>query len=1036
MLKIINIIIYIIIIYIIINQFLKLSYFSSNYIYYTDYGNKLNTICNKETVEYETKRFQINKNLKKLNNINVNELYIIVLCSIIFTGMISFIFSLLIYKIFCNMDKSFGDYKIMNKIYIITIFAICIIAFVYPFIYIYLKLVNNYDISLFDIRGDINNMLPFIVTITLLILLKIFTIYYQYKLPEFDKDKKQDYIELIYFIFYSFIYISTIYYITNILYINTYEKKNIKIDYHDYNDKKNIMLQYIERITGSKEHNKMLNKYEYNKLNIDKENIYYDKTLPKDLNNFNIIPIEYIEKIKDDIKKNFSDLQDNDEIDKIIIDIIKTYIKLVYKDTLVKDITREKEYEEKLYEKFEELKKDIDTEIDKYFVSITIQKVVNLIDELASKIIVNNNNSEKMDVDKYEKVIVDIKNSIFRRNISGLIFIIIIFIIILIIIKYLLDRYGFKDYGSKIKNQVTVPLILLFIIIFIINSTNEYNYLLNEYIINKPNIVYKNNLDILSKYLNNLLNNEYNIYINSNNNICKNIKTAVCSIIINNLYNINFNTEIINKIRDFPDSLKEYQDTCNNDEAIIDYDFESYHDDIFYNNEDCSNLNEGNIENIKKLIKNITVIRLDSYSLNELLKEIKDKKFVNLTYEILNLIESKYEFNDVKISLEKIKVKLTNLLNNAIHNVTIFKKTYNNIDTGDKTFIDYLTPQTFNVMKDENRNIDLNKYKFMVENIVDIYIDFYVFNLYNLSNLIENDETINIIIGEDIDIDYNFKKRIFNYIDNFIISYKTFMNDLEKIFRNKYKIDNKSNKLSLYIINIFNNINKEKYIADIIKPVFNNEDKLYNLNESLDDIIKNYNNLDIICNNSDLDDCDTGNNGNTDEYIKNKLIINTNKNIKNINHLSEELIKIETDNDYKVKINTIIDNSNDINYEYDSLQHLIESLKNVVLDVDDNTLLSIYNNILRDIENMETESIKTIKDYILNKLYKYKDKIDNLKKINENINILINKLNNNDKIIEKKDVKNINKNIKDVNLSIFVLIFVYIVVIVLINYIK
>lgn len=1032
MLKIINIIIYIIIIYIIINQFLKLSYFTSSYIYYNDYGNKLNTICNKETVEYETKRFQINKNLKNINNINVNESYIIVLCSTIFAGMISFIFSLLIYKIFCNMDKSFGEYGNIIKIYIITIFAICIIAFVYPFIYIYLKLVNNYDISLFDIRGDINNMLPFIVTITLLILFKIFTIYYEYKLPEFDIDKEQNYIELIYFIFYSFIYISTIYYITNILYINTYEQKNIKIDYHDYDDKKNIMIQYIERITGSKEHNKMLNKYEYNKLNIDKENIYYDKTLPKDLNNFNIIPIEYIQKIKDDIKKIFSDLKDNNEIDKIIIDIIKTYIKLVYKDTLVKDITKEKEYEEKLYEKIDqidELNEIITSENRKYFVSITIHKVVNLIDELASKIIINNNKSEKMDIDKYEKVIIDIKNSIFRRNISGLIFIIIIFIIILIIIKYLLDRYGFKDYGSKIKNEVTVPLILLFIIIFIINSTKEYNYLLNEYIINKPNIVYKNNLDILSKYLNNLLNNEYNIYINSNNNICKNIKTAVCSIIINNLYNINYNTEIINNIREFPEGLKEYQDSCNNDEAIIDYEFESYHDNIFYDNDDCSNLNTEYIDKIKKLIKNITVISLDSYSLNELLKEIKDKKFVNLTYEMLTLIENKYEFNDVKISLKKIKVKITNLLNNAIHNVTIFKKSYNNIDITDDTLIDYLTIDIFDVMKNENNNIDLNKYKFLVENIVDIYIDFYVFNLYNLSNLIEDGENIDSILEKDID--YNLKKRIFNYIDNFIISYKTFMNDLEKIFRNKYKIDNKSNKLSLYIINIFNNINKEKYIADIIKPVFNNEDKLYNLNESLDDIIKNYNNLDIICNNSDLDNCDTENNSNTDEYIKNKLIININKNIKNINHLEKELEKI--DSDYIIKINTIINNSNDIKYQYTSLQHLIETLKSVVLTDNDNTLLSIYNKILSDIE---TENIKTIKEYILEKLYKNKDKINNLKTINENIYILINKLNNNDKIIEKKDVKNINRNIKDVNLSIFVLIFVYIVVIVLINYIK
>ena len=115
------------------------------------------------------------------------------------------------------------------------------------------------------------------------------------------------------------------------------------------------MLQYIERITGIKEHDKILNKYEYNKLNIDKENIYYDKTLPKDLNNFNIIPIEYIQKIKDDIKKNFSELENNNEIDKIIIDVIKTYIKLVYKDTLVKEITRVKEYEEKLYEKIDQI---------------------------------------------------------------------------------------------------------------------------------------------------------------------------------------------------------------------------------------------------------------------------------------------------------------------------------------------------------------------------------------------------------------------------------------------------------------------------------------------------------------------------------------------------------------------------------------------------------------------------------------------------------------------------------------------------------
>ena len=135
---------------------------------------------------------------------------------------------------------------------------------------------------------------------------------------------------------------------------------------------------------------------------------------------------------------------------------------------------------------------------------------------------------------------------------------------------------------------------------------------------------------------------------------------------------------------------------------------------------------------------------MDSYSLNELLKEIKEKKFVNLTYEMLNFIESKYEFNDVKISLEKIKLKLKNLLNNAIHNVTIFKKSYNNIDIEEN--IDYLTKETFNVMKMEDSNIDLNKYKFLVENIVDIYIDFYVFNLYNLSNLIENDEAIDNIL--------------------------------------------------------------------------------------------------------------------------------------------------------------------------------------------------------------------------------------------------------------------------------------------------
>ena len=92
------------------------------------------------------------------------------------------------------------------------------------------------------------------------------------------------------------------------------------------------------------------------------------------------------------------------------------------------------------------------------------------------------------------------------------------------------------------------------------------------------------------------------------------------------------------------------------------------------------------------------------------------------------------------------------------------------------------------------------------------------------------------------------------------------------------------------------------------------------------------------------------------------------------------------DSDYIIKINTIIDNSNDIKYQYTSLQHLIETLKSVVLIDNDNTLLSIYNKILRD---MKTENIKTIKDYILENLYKNKEKIDKLKNINENINILI-----------------------------------------------
>jgi len=1078
MLKKLNIALNTIVFIIILNQLITLTIFSNKYNFHYDYGNKLKLVCTSENVEYETNRYQLNTNIKNIAIDNYNY-YVILILSIIFTITISTILTFIFYNDFCNMNKNFMNYNLKSKIYIVVIILITLSIFIYPILLIIFKLLNlkfNNEISIYNHSINKNKIYIVLSLICVLVILKIITIKYNYNLPNFELeiyDKNTKYVELIYFILYTFIYLGTIYYITNIIILFNYKINKFTVDKNEFSDKESLITQYINKLFGLSENDKYIEKIEYKKeinLDVNKNIVSKNKDLPKNLDNYNTIPIEELEAINTQINNvlqiaEVRQTQENREkIDKVVNKSIKDYI-IIRKDNNIKDAETELY---KIIKNDENIKGILDN--DNIISSIITQKISNSIEKLDTKIKNNNNIKDEKEViknkDDYE-LYVSNKTSIFRKNVEGLLFIIGIFLISIFIINIGIN-YKFPTIGSRIKNNIIIPLLSLYILILVLISVESFNKTINTYIIDNPKFIYKNNINNVNYNFNKILENELYIYEKTNTVLCTNAKNSFISVINNVLFNISLVTNEINNIISFPNELKDYEDNCNNGEPDIDYNLKTNLTGVFYPLNNCSRINTNEISN---LIINTTLYDYNSPELEKLLKDIQFKHINNsientILYEIINK-NSKHE--KIKIMIKKIKEKLNNLLKHTLYNTIILKKSYDKYERNDeKAKIDYLNIYDYkNYINSDNTNSEIKKYNFIINNIIDEYVNMIILNHYLLSKLTNKyslNEIINKLKSGSIS-DYKLKKDIVEYVNKFTELYQIYLNKLNLIFKNKYNLDRKTNKISLYLINIYNNINKENpYYDDIIYPYNKTENKMnhksimINFNKNLTNIINDYDKLRIICDNkikynnnechiqdTDYDKRVLGkkieNICRTNKFNIDKLIDTIDNNICNetIDHFNPYFINnddISQYNNLEYLLNTIKINLIDINKEYDNGNEGIIA-----------NYFGIYNINKIDSDNDFEVKLKLLNEEILKIFYKGENSNEAiLKQVNQHlinsrnhINILL-KISDKKikkKIYEEKDnILNLNKKISEVNYIFIYLIIIYIIIIFLIKYIK
>lgn len=970
-------ILYITAIIIIFEQLYRLTKTTIKYQKSYDYGKILNKLCNNEYFEYETSRFNVllNTNNDDFTNKN-NYMTLILIISIIFTIVISFNLSYLIYNIFGKIDSSVS-YSLFSKLYIFLIILICSLTMLYPIIMMTFYLIKKENITPFNDKGEFKKLKPLLFVTLILVLLKI-----KYsKLPKFENEINSDkYTEIFTFIFYTVIYLFTLYYITNTIILYNYNKSNIVLNNNDSDN--NIVIKYIKNIFGINEHNKYINKIE-KIVDVDptlsRDKINVNKNLPRELNKLEDVRYDKINKIIEKINIILIDKYDID-YDKIVRNIINSHLNNV-------NIT-------KIYnEIYDTTVLDIDVNEKKRIINIIIKTVIKEIDNLKDK--VNNNNKVTTEILEKNKIIIETDTN-YRRDISGLIFIILIIIISLFIIEYIITKiYYNKFLLNNIKDKTLIPLLCLFIVLFIINSTINYNTLLNKYVIQYPNNIYKQHLNDVNYKFNPIIEDEYLKYKNKNN-IPKNVADGIVSIIINSLLNRNLYTKELNNIIKYPD-IKQ-----NNDEYNYNFNnmIKNNSINIFYGRGEYEdNCNLVNYKKVYSLIKN-TLIFSNNKLLDKLLKEIENKSFNKNKDEIINMIYyeilEKKEYSDFKVNLAQFKDKIKSIILKSLYHTVILNKNYNNKDK-----LDYLTLEEIDIYA--NSNNKTSEYDDIVNNIIKKYIELIVYNLYLLSE-IKNNLTIEEILIY-LNNDYTegelppikFKNSIIKYINNYIKNIDEFFIELNIILTNN--VVNRYN-ISNYIINNYNNVNKEKYIKNIIYPY---NEKKKNTNSELLENIKKIN----------------------DNYYKIKRHF-CNNDIEQI-FTDKCQLKIVDKNNAKKDIKNLLENNiNDID-------NFIEMYN----DNDNNDLIPLLKNFKENNEMIKEVSI-IVKNQTENELENMIDELynDTEKYNNDNIEIYNKMIEINNKTTNKNMSLVSLNNSKKTNYLLILLITSYILGIILIKYIR
>jgi hypothetical protein len=474
-------------------------------------------------------------------------------------------------------------------------------------------------------------------------------------------------------------------------------------------------------------------KYLFSELCITKEE--YEKLSETEKLKYKDNPFDYKEKLKN----IFSDDKVNDEIFKVNEDLYNKIdsIKLFIDDTVhisKKILDYFDIYIDKISTQDQDIQKNLGTSLANYDSFYKNQPGENEKDQLEQRI----------------------NKPIFRRKLSGLLFIFIMFILSLIvlyfIIKFKNEDDKFKYLLEKIK-LIILPFSSIFLILFIINCTYEYNKIFEKNIINKVETSYKTMLNKVNNNFDFIMNNEYNTY-KEKFSVCKPVSNTIVSVFISNILKLNlFNKETENYVQlsgpsvTYPQKLVEdsYDDKCNNEVGLEHkYDFRNYIDDIYYI--DCYT---PKINNINNLINNLLIIDsknyVEIYNFHIKFNYIDSKNKIQFGEKIKESL--KKEESDILYDLNQAEKKLKNIIYKSIYCVLVDDKLYN----GDnKIFgINFLKDISDTFYYDlENieysKNIEYHGYKNLVDNIVNKYCNILLYNLYLLSVLLNKTKINNL----------------------------------------------------------------------------------------------------------------------------------------------------------------------------------------------------------------------------------------------------------------------------------------------------
>lgn len=915
--KIISIVLYLIILLIILEELFSLSkllfIYNTNY----NYGKMLRQICNNEYYEYETGRFQlsINENNLRIDNDEKNKynyMILLLIISIIFTIIISLIYISLVYKNLGNVEN-IESLNILQKIYIFIILIICILIILLPILFINYLLKNKEKrrtYGPFNAYGDKKYYLPYIVVISLLIILRIFNNFGIISI----KDNKR--INLYIFIFYSLIYLSALYYITNLIYIYNNYKDNIYDIYikpeekyldNKYNNDKNIEVidieneifnNYLKKICGIEEHDNYINNSyqnieslpEYSKSDERKHDLNLKRKFIKNNNDKYILDTtKYFTEINDYILEVY-------KTGRLQNDIINHCIHLYINETYDEDLIYDKRKSADGYNKIIVYIKQQEVDIQDRVIILIADKIRNVINNLAENMLLNNE-IEKINMETIDNnIISDNKNikkeTIFRKNISGLVLIFFIFILLIIIANIIQKKYyGNMELYKFIRKCVILPFFSILVMLFIINSTIEYNTLINKYIIYYPNKLYKNDINYLYKNFHPILERESNIY-NYKNSVCDGVANGVYQVLYNNILNCNLILNNINQI--VLDSNPIYgignEHNCNisNGKNYLEdneYDIGYYitnngKHNIFYDKDNCNKLD---YINVKKIILNLILYDIDNIELTNVIREIyiniNEFKNFERVGEYSNYIEHNIIKKDNKM-LNNIRELLKKIINNSI---------LENLENSVKTLL-YSNDKIIKLRREiENGNlIKIIKYDNIVNMAVDEYINLLIYNLYLLSpviNTLLNEK--NICKTKEILGDKNYE--ICNKNKNNKNYMKILISKLDSIDTDNYR-EIISIELKRELIKYINSINKGiNEINDNINKNISNVSLLDNDNIITKYIINNYNNINNVSINSI-----SGYNINVDINVQNKMELeDILDDLKNIVVKCDELIDID-----------------------------------------------------------------------------------------------------------------------------------------------